>query len=324
MPTEESPSGRDSGAPAMDAPVTVIIPVYNGSQTLPALAARLDAVLALHSEVIFVDDASPDDSWRIIKGIVECRSGWSGIQLGRNSGQHGALLAGIRAAHHDTIVTMDDDLQHRPEDLPALVGALGADTDLVYGVSRIEEHDATRSLASRLVKRMMARSLRVPYASDISALRCFRADLRGGFAQVNDPYVSIDVLLSWSTNRVAAVEVDMDARTIGASGYTLRRLIRHTANMVTGYSVAPLRLVAIVGLVFGMLGFGSLAYVVGRWALGGASVPGFTFLAALLSLIGGTQMLAVAVIGEYLGHVHFRTMQRPSYVVRTVVDGRSV
>ncbi|MGD9702363.1 MAG: glycosyltransferase family 2 protein [Acidimicrobiia bacterium] len=299
--------------------LSVVIPVFNAEQTLSELAARLANVLSAGDEVIFVEDVGSDGSWDVIAAVVAEHPTWRGIQLGRNSGQHGALLAGIRAARNPIIVTMDDDLQHRPEDLPRLLEALTPATDLVYGVSAVEEHAAGRSLASRLVKRILRRSLGVSHAEYISAFRCFRTQLREAFATVNDPYVSIDVLLSWSTSRVTPVSVEMDARASGSSGYSFRGLVRHAVNMITGYSAAPLRVVAYLGLLLGALGMGTLTYVLVRFFLGDTTVPGFTFLASLLSLVGGIQMIGIAVIGEYLARVHFRTMRRPSYFVRNEV-----
>jgi glycosyltransferase involved in cell wall biosynthesis len=301
--------------------ISVVIPVFNAEASLGPLAARLESVLAAGSEVVLVDDASHDRSWAEIEKIVRDRPNWRGVQLGRNSGQHAALLVGIRMATCEIVVTMDDDLQHRPEDVHLLVDALGDDVDLVYGATVQEEHGVVRSVLSRVVKRTLRAALGVAHAESTGAFRCFRRDLRDAFEHVNDAYVSIDVLLSWATSRMSAVDVEMEQRAAGRSGYTFRRLVRHTFNMVTGYSAAPLRLVAYVGTALGVLGLGSLTYVLVRFFIGESSVPGFTFLASLLSLVGGIQMIAIAVIGEYLGRVHFRTLGRPPYYVRRTIGG---
>ncbi len=302
-------------------PISIVIPVFNAAGSLAELARRIDSVIDERSEVIFVDDASRDASWQEIERLVVARHSWKAIQLGRNSGQHAALLAGIRVASRPVVVTIDDDLQHPPEAIHQVVAALTSEIDLVYGSTVEEEHGFLRSIASRIVKRIMAKVLGVGHAQSISAFRCFRRDLRDAFSEVHDPYVSIDVLLSWASSRVTTVEVEMAKRESGRSGYTFRRLVKHTFNMVTGYSAAPLRLVAYVGLLLGTLGLGSLTYVLARFFLGESSVPGFTFLASLLSLVGGIQMIAIAVIGEYLGRVHFRTLGQPSYFVRRSIGG---
>jgi glycosyltransferase involved in cell wall biosynthesis len=298
---------------------TLVIPVYNASKTLEALSAELEGHLDQLAEVIFVDDGSVDGSWSIVTSIVDRHEGWRGIRLGRNAGQHRALLAGLRAATNPIVVTMDDDLQHRPSEIATLTSRLANDIDLVYGTARVEEHGAVRSLSSRLIKKVLRSSIGVPYAEYISAFRAFRTDLRDAFSDVNDPYVSLDVLLSWATDRVDHVDVHMDQRAVGVSNYTLRRLIKHSFDMITGYSAGPLRLVAYLGSVFAGFGFAALAYVLVRFAVGGSSVAGFTFLAAMLSLASGVQMLAVAIIGEYLGRIHFRAMKRPAYHVAQVI-----
>ncbi|MEO5723656.1 MAG: glycosyltransferase family 2 protein [Ilumatobacteraceae bacterium] len=301
--------------------ISVVIPVYNSVGTLGVLAARLDGVAEI-DEVVLVDDGSRDGSWSELVRLAAERPTWRALRLGRNAGQHSALLAGIRAAAGDVIVTMDDDLQHLPEQIPVLLDALGDDVDLVYGVPFTEEHGAARSFSSRLVKRMMRRSLGVEQADSISAFRCFRTHLRDAFDEVNDPFISLDVLLSWATNRVVPCTVEMQPRQEGESNYRFRGLVRHVFNMVTGYSAAPLRVVAYLGLMLSILGFGTLGYVLVRFVIGDSKVQGFTFLASLLSLVAGTQMLATAVLGEYLARVHFRAMKKPAYFVRESVGGR--
>ncbi len=295
--------------------LSVVIPVYNSAATLDLLATRLDGALDTADEVVLVDDGSADSSWRELSRIVATRPRWKALRLGRNSGQHSALLAGIRVATGDVLVTMDDDLQHPPEEIGVLVGALTEDADLVYGIAKVEEHGRARSFSSRLVKRLMRRSLGVAEADHISAFRCFRTQLRDAFDTVNDPFVSVDVLLSWGTSRVVAAPVDMTQREVGRSNYGLRKLARHTFNMITGYSAAPLHVVAYLGLLLSVLGFVALAYVLVRFLVGQSDVAGFTFLASLLSLIAGSQMLAIAVLGEYLARVHFRAMRKPAYFI---------
>ncbi len=150
----------------------------------------------------------------------------------------------------------------------------------------------------------------------MSAFRLFRCELLPAFEGLRDPFVSIDVILSWSTARVRAVPVRFDGRAGGESGYTLRRLVRHTLNMLTGYSTAPLRLVSALGLLASLVGFALLAYVLVRFFFYWSFVPGFSFLAAAITLFSGIQMLCIGVLGEYMGRIHFRRMGRPPYMVR--------
>jgi undecaprenyl-phosphate 4-deoxy-4-formamido-L-arabinose transferase len=306
--------------------VSVVVPVYRGAASIGELRQRLEATFdasGIDWEVIFVDDGSPYDSWRVITGMQAESPHVVGLQMSRNFGQHAALLAGIRAARYATTVTMDDDLQHRPETLPALLAALTDDLDLVYGVSTEEEHARWRNLSSRLVKGAMAASVGAEMARQASALRALRTGLREGWTGVSDPFIAIDVLLSWVTTRHTAVLIPMDKRRHGRSNYGMRRLVRHAVNMLTGFSTKPLRIVTWMGFCAGVFGFGTLAYVEIRHFTTEESVPGFAFLASLVSILAGVQLLGLGVIGEYLGRMHFRSMQRPMYVVRLVSPARA-
>ena len=304
--------------------VSVVVPVFNGAATLPELASRVRIALtsaAVDWELIFVVDGSPDDSWSVVEKLAAQHPEIAGIDLYRNFGQHNALLAGIRAARFDAIVTMDDDLQHRPEMIPVLLEALVDGVDLVYGTSPEREHRAWRNLTSRVAKAAMGLTIGGQMARDSGAFRAFRTSLRSGFELVNDPYISIDVLLSWVTVRYRSVTTPMDHRVSGSSNYTVRKLLRHTLNMVTGYSSKPLRLVAWLGFGFAMFGTAALAFVLIRYFTGGTEVPGFAFLASLISILAGAQLFGLGLIGEYLGRMHFRSMQRPTYVIRATVTG---
>lgn len=301
--------------------VSIVVPVYRSESSLPMLLDRVDAVRDRFDdlELILVDDGSPDHSWNLISKAVESRPWVRGLRMSRNYGQHNALLAGIRAALNPVTVTMDDDLQHRPEDIERLVAALDDDTDLVYGHSDVEEHSAWRNLTSRLAKAAMTSAVGGEMAASTGAFRAFRTDLRDAARHSHDPYVSIDVLLSWATTRVRTVTVTMDQRALGESNYTVRKLIRHAVNMTTGYSSSPLRLVTYLGFscsVFGVLIF---AYVVIRFIVDHGSIPGFPFLASIIALFSGAQMFAIGLLGEYLGRMHFRSMERPPYVIREQV-----
>jgi glycosyltransferase involved in cell wall biosynthesis len=308
--------------------ISVVVPCYRSAPTLPPLVARLTAVLpactGAYEIVLMVDDGDPD-TWRVAEDLQRRAGHVRAFRLSRNYGQHNALLAGIRAARHDVVVTMDDDLQHRPEEIPALLTALTEDVDLVYGVAAREEHGAVRSLASRTAKALLERALNVRAARQISAFRAFRTFLRDGFARLDGPDVSLDVALSWGTTRIAAVTVPMDQRAEGRSNYTVRGLLRHTLTMVLGYSVAPLRLVTYLGFLVGALGVALLIRVLYLYFSGGTTVAGFTTVASMVALFSSAQMIATGVLGEYIGRIHGRGQGRPAYLVRpcapATVDG---
>jgi undecaprenyl-phosphate 4-deoxy-4-formamido-L-arabinose transferase len=299
--------------------VSVVVPCYRSAATLPALTTRLHAALpavVTDYEIVLVVDGGDRATWTAAADAQRERPNVHAIRLSRNYGQHNALLAGVRAARYDVVVTMDDDLQHRPEEIGTLLGALGDDVDLVYGVAAEEEHGVTRSLASRVAKAGLERALSVRGARQLSAFRAFRTFLRDGFADLGGPHVSLDVALSWSTTQVAAVTVPMDERTHGRSNYTVRKLVQHTLNMVLGYSTAPLRLVTYLGFLVGFLGLALLGRVLWQYFTGDTTVAGFTTVASMVALFSSAQMIATGVLGEYVGRIHTGGLGLPSYVVR--------
>jgi undecaprenyl-phosphate 4-deoxy-4-formamido-L-arabinose transferase len=299
--------------------LSVIIPVYRSAESLPELAAALDKTLPTLTdtfEAILVNDGSPDNSWQVIQALASQYSWLRGISLMRNYGQHNALLCGIRAAHHELIVTMDDDLQHPPEAISLLLAKMNEGYDVVYGSPREEQHGLMRDLASQITKIALQGSMGVAIARKVSAFRIFRTNIREAFASYSSPYVSIDVLLTWGTTRFAAVDVPHNPRKYGLSNYTFRKLVTHAINMITGFSTLPLQVASIIG--FTLTGFGILIfiYVIVRYVLEGGVVPGFPFLASIIAIFSGAQLFALGIIGEYLARIHFRSMERPVYTVR--------
>jgi glycosyltransferase involved in cell wall biosynthesis len=214
------------------------------------------------------------------------------------------------------LVTMDDDLQHTPEEIHKLVAKLDEGFEVVYGYPEHEQHGFLRDIASWLTKLALRKSMGAETARHVSALRAFRTQARDAFASYHSPFISIDVVLTWATTRFAAVQVRHDPRQTGASNYTLGMLFRHAMNMMTGFSILPLQLANLMGFLCTALGGIILVYVVGRYLLAGTSVPGFPFLASIIAIFSGAQLLALGIIGEYLARMHFRMMERPTYTIR--------
>jgi undecaprenyl-phosphate 4-deoxy-4-formamido-L-arabinose transferase len=300
--------------------LSVVVPVYNSEPMLPTLVQRLTAVLTPLTpalEIILVNDGSRDGSWKGIQALAQAEPRVRGIDLMRNYGQHNALLAGIRSVTGEVIITLDDDLQNPPEEIPKLLAALEAGADVVYGPPSKEAHGLLRILASKMTKIAVQEGMGKTIASQISTFRVFRTQLRESFAEYRSPYLSIDVLLSWATSRFAAVPVRHDPRAAGESQYTLRKLMLHGLNMMTGFTTWPLRMASIMGFMLTFFGAASLVFVLARFFIIGVVVPGFAFLAASTALFSGAQLFALGVIGEYLSRIHFRLMERPTYAIRS-------
>jgi glycosyltransferase involved in cell wall biosynthesis len=214
------------------------------------------------------------------------------------------------------LITMDDDLQHPPEEIPKLLTVLAQGYDVVYGRPAQEQHGLLRDMASLTTKLALQNVMGAEIAAQVSAFRVFRREVTGAFEHYEGAYVSIDVLLTWGTNRFTATPVRHEARKQGASGYTFRKLFRHAMNMMTGFTTVPLQIASLVGFTFTVFGFGVLCYVLVKYLLYGSPVPGFPFLASIVALFSGAQLFALGIMGEYLARMHFRSMQKPPYVVR--------
>ena len=309
--------------PALQVPerhsISVVTPVYNGEASVAELCRRVGEVLphiATRYEVILVNDGSRDRSWEVISELSSKSSFVRGLNLMRNYGQHNALLCGIREAKYEVIVTLDDDLQQPPEEIPRVLARLEEGFDVVYGVPKVEQSGLMRALASRLTRLALRAAVDRKVAKNVSAFRVFRTQLRDAFAGYQTPFVSIDVLLTWATSRFGAVTVDFQPRRAGSSNYSFVRLVRHALDVMTGFSTLPLQVASIVGFACTLFGIAIFVYVVSRYWLEG-SIPGFPFLASIIAIFSGAQLFALGVIGEYLARIHFRTMNRPVYIVRS-------
>jgi len=297
--------------------ISVVIPVYNGQHTIGELVERLGKVLPAvcdSFEILLVCDGSPDESWQVIEDL-SARYPWvRGILLMRNYGQHNALLCGVRAARHEIIVTMDDDLQHPPEEIPVLVAKLAEGFDVVFGVPKKMPHSWWRNLTSSLIKNVVSAVMGYQSIRDISSYRIFRTHIRQAFENYSGPDLLLDVLLTWGTNRFGTVPVEESPRTVGESNYNLAKLVTMALTLLTGYTTVPLRFASIIGFVFTLIGLIFLIYVLTTYFLLG-SIPGFSFLASAIIIFSGVQLFALGIIGEYLARIFDRSFGRPTYQV---------
>jgi len=299
--------------------ISVIIPVYNSEAILEDLIIRLASVLPTltnNYEVILINDGSQDNSWQVICALSEKYPWIRKINLMRNYGQHNALLAGVRAAGNSIIVTIDDDLQHPPEEIHRLLERLEDDYDVVYGIPYKQQHELWRNFSSYITRLALQSTMGVENAQKVNAFRAFRTQLRDAFEDYRSPFVILDVLLTWGTTRFDAIPVNHKPRYQGKSNYTFRKLFSHAINMITGFTVLPLQLASWMGFALSIFGGILLFYVIGRYIIQGGSVPGFPFLASTIAIFSGAQLFALGIIGEYLARIHFRIMDKPTYVIR--------
>jgi undecaprenyl-phosphate 4-deoxy-4-formamido-L-arabinose transferase len=187
--------------------------------------------------------------------------------------------------------------------------------DVVYGPPEKMPHSIARNILSRSTKWILERSMGVSGVVDINAFRVFRTTLRRAFENFHGPNPMIDILLSWGTSRFASVRVPHEPRRLGQSGYTFSKLFNQTMLLITGFSTGPLRFASLLGFAFTLFGVGIFLYVVVTFLWYG-SLPGFPFLASIITLFSGAQLFALGILGEYLARMFNRTMERPGYVVR--------
>lgn len=299
--------------------VSVVVPVYNGAQTLAELVERLVAVLAAREapfEVILVNDGSEDESWPLVERLAAADPRVRGIDLMRNFGQHAALLAGIRAVRHAVTITLDDDLQHPPEEIPKLLEELERGADVVYGAALETRHSRPRRVVSWLHHRLLSLLADWPTARYSSSFRAFRSELRSAFEHYSGSVVTLDALLGWGARRFSHVLVTHAPRRSGASNYGALRLLLHALQTLTSFSVRPLRVASLLGLACTAIGLAATAYAILFYRVRGLAIPPDTFIFAVVCSFSGIQLFALGIIGEYLARVHVRTLERPPYAVR--------
>lgn len=306
--------------------ISVVVPVYNSAPILPELVARLKGALdplVGPYELVLVNDSSADESWSRIVALAEADETVRGLDLARNYGQHAATLAGIRAARGEVVVTIDDDLQNPPEEIPRLLARLDEGYDVVYGVAVTGDRGVVRNALTWMAKRALRVAIGPNVPTNVSGYRVFRTSLRNAFEDFRSPYVSVDVLLSWGAQSFASLPVRHHPRREGRSGYSYGALATHALNVLTGFTTRPLRMVSLIGLAAVVFGAGVLVYVLGYYIVNEGDVAGFPFLASIITIFAGVQLLSLGTIGEYIARMHMRMLGRPPFTVRGEVGGGS-
>lgn len=305
--------------------VSVVIPVYGSATILPELVRRLhEALLPLFGddgyEVVLVHDCGPDDAWRVIETLAQQRPWLRGLDLRKNAGQHNAIMAGLAVAAGRYIVTMDDDLQHDPADVPRIVSMLEQGYDLCYAHFEDRQHPLWKRLGSWFNDVVAQRLLGKPAGLYLSPFRGMHRDLRTQALRYEGPFVYLDGLLLQSTNKIATITVQHHARSDGRSGYSLRKSVSLWLQMATSFSVMPLRMVSLAGIVASCVGFFLALVVFTQKLLSPDLAVGWASLIIAILLMGGFQLVALGAIGEYVGRILLSLNKHPQYVVRKQVN----
>lgn len=303
--------------------LSIVVPAYRSAQTLPELVDRLLKVMrgiSPNFEIIFVEDGGNDETWSTIKRLqVANPEIVVGIQLMRNFGQHNALMCGFRHARGKWVVTLDDDLQNPPEEIPKLIAAAEQQgADVVYGVPDAKEHEQWRNAGSRLVNmffRLVFRS-RVT----VTSFRIVRRELIDCILSYSLNYTYIDGLLAWNSQRLAQTTVEHHPRREGRSGYSFGKLATLALNLFTNFSLLPLQVVSGIGL-FAAIGGVALGFVYLLLSLfSRITVPGYASTIVAVLVLGGLQLLSLGLMGEYLGRIHLNINRKPQYAIRQVLE----
>lgn len=302
--------------------LSIVIPVYGGGKTITRIVQDIVCQVNKESqiEIILVDDDSPDNAWQILRDLHGRYPRLvRAVRLMRNFGQHNAIMCGLRHARGRYIVTMDDDGQHPPKEIERLVRSLEeTGADVVYGVPRRREHAGWRNLGSAIVTAFYKTIFRTNVTP--SAFRILRREMVASILAYDLNFTYLDGLLAWSTNRIASVEVEHLPRSEGQSGYSQAKLIHLALNVFTNFSYLPLQVVTVLGIIVAIVGLGMGAYYVFRYLTGAITVPGYASIIVAVLVLGGLQMLALGIIGEYLGRVHLNINRKPQYVVRDMIE----
>lgn len=299
--------------------ISIVIPVYNSAATLDKLHRRLTAVLdplGKSYEIVLVDDGSRDASWAAIETLRAADAGHVvGVQLMRNYGQHNALMCGLATARGAYIFTMDDDLQNPPEEIPRMLSHIEHNQlDLVYGCPSDRKHAGWRNLGSAIVWQFYRTVFRNPVTP--TPFRVMRHQLARSIMFYDLNFTYLDGLLAWCTSRIGAIDVEHHARLEGKTNYSVSKLLTLALNLYTNFSLLPLQIVSGLGFLTACSGFLLGAFYLIQYLFSNITVPGFASTIIAVLILGGVQLLALGVIGEYLGRLHLNVNRKPQYVVR--------
>lgn len=298
--------------------ISVVIPAHNEEEALePVVEEVLSALAGMERQVIVVDDGSGDGTWEAVRRLHRRHPEVEGVRLTRNFGHQAALLAGLRAARGEAVLTLDGDGQHPPELIPAFLERWHRGAAVVQGLRRDEGGGSRfKRWTSCAFYRVLSALAGVEIPAGSADFRLLdRAAVEAVLAAAG-PRPFLRGLIPWLGLETAGVPFTPGRRRGGRSSYTLRRMLRLSADGILGFSVVPLRLAVATGALVSLFALLYLVYVVVIRLATGEAVPGWASTAGLLSLLGGIQLLTLGIVGEYLGRVFLSSLSRPLYVVR--------
>jgi undecaprenyl-phosphate 4-deoxy-4-formamido-L-arabinose transferase len=306
----------------MNPALTFVIPMYNAGDTIAALVRDIEQLeVEGGHEIVLVNDGGRDNTMAVCRELVQtARVPVTLIDHSRNFGEHNAVLTGWRHARGTHIVNLDDDGQNPPREAVRLwqhAKATGA--DVVYGHYEVKQHSVWRNFGSALTNRVTDWALDKPRGFYLSSFRCVAGFIAKQVIAYAGPYPYLDGLLLQVTQRIDSIVVAHEPRRAGASGYTLRRLVRLWLSAWLNFSLLPLRVAAVAGFITAGIGLIAFLVVLWLWFVGRGPEYGFGWLMSAFLIFSGMQLIMLGLIGEYLGRMFLTVNQRPQAVVREVV-----
>lgn len=307
--------------------ISFLIPCYRSGETLPGVVREIQDVMGKMEdtayEIVLVNDCSPDDTYEVIKKLCKENDNITGIDLAKNFGQHSALMAGFRHAKGDIMICLDDDGQTPAQEADKLIKAIEEGADVVYAKYVHKHHSGFRNFGSyinELMTRVMLGKPKDLFVSSYFAVKRFIAE---EIIRYEHAYPYVIGLVLRSTKNIVNVEVNHRDRWLGVSGYTLGKLLNLWFNGFTAFSVKPLRIATMSGVVFAVLGFLYGIYTIMKkiFIHPPGLVTGFSALMSVLVFMGGMLMLMLGLVGEYMGRMYLSMNRSPQYVIREITGG---
>ncbi len=297
---------------------SVVVPVYNSENTLRKLCERIDKVfkdITSHYEIIMVDDGSKDNSWAVMQELHNRDKRIKIIQLIKNFGQHNAIMCGFHFVQGDYAITLDDDLQNPPEEIPKLIKEIkSGNFDVVYGEFIRKKHNLFRNMGSNFIQFIYRKIFRLK--RKFTTFRIIKNEIIQNAIKYDKNYVFIDGLVALNTQNIGYVNVAHLFRKQGKSGYSLGKLLKLSFNIITNFSLFPLQIASLLGFIFALFGFILGIYYLIRRLFFNVPVQGYTSLILAVVIFSGVQLITLGIIGEYIGRMHLNINKIPQFIIK--------
>ena len=302
--------------------LSIIIPVYNSEDILDELITQITSEidkkidLLKEFEIILVNDNSIDKSWQKIKEISTKHKNVTGINLSKNFGQHNALMAGIKNSKGDFLITMDDDLQHPPSYMVKIIKKLNEGFDVCYTKYQNNKYSFLKKLGSAINDKVANIVLNKPKKIYLSSYRGMKKNVINELKKFDGPYVYLDGIILNVTNNIGSIDIKHNKRLKGNSGYSFKKLFSLWLKVFTNSSIFPLRMASVTGFIITLISL-FLAILLIIFKIRNPEIPqGWTSIATFIFFFSGVQLLALGIIGEYIGRIFINLNQKPQYIIR--------